>query len=99
MQSRRNDGILYPLLTIPADMELSAVGMYGLLWLSYMKENHKGRFRTLTRLGCVNQTAHKVNEKESNQNIAEGRMGKQETKTENENYYLLTLAAMFGDDD
>ncbi len=56
------DGILYPLLTIPADMELSAVGKYGLLWLSYMKENHKGRFRTLARLGCVNQTAHKVNE-------------------------------------
>lgn len=56
------DGTLYPLLTIPADMELSAVGKYGLLWLSYMKENHKGRFRTLTRLGCVNQTAHKVNE-------------------------------------
>ena len=53
----------------------------------------------MARLGCVNQTAHKVNEKESNQNIAEGRMGKQETKTENENYYLLTLAAMFGDDD
>lgn len=56
------DGIWYPLLTIPADMELSAVGKYGLLWLSYMKENHKGRFRTLTRCGCVNQTAHKVNE-------------------------------------
>lgn len=56
------DGILYPLLTIPADMELSAVGKYGLLWLSYMKENHKERFSTLTRLGCVNRTAHKVNE-------------------------------------
>ena len=56
------DGILYPLLTIPVDMELSAVGKYGLLWLSYMKENHKGRFSTLTRLGCVNRTAHKVNE-------------------------------------
>ena len=45
------DGILYPLLTIPADMKLSAVGKYGLLWLSYMKENHKGRLQTLTRLG------------------------------------------------
>lgn len=56
------DGILYPLLTIHADMELSAVGKYGLLWLSYMKENHKGRFRTLARLGCANWTAHKVNE-------------------------------------
>ena len=54
------DGVLYPLLTVPADIELSAVGKYGLLWLSYMKENHKGRFRTLTRLGCVNRTAHKV---------------------------------------
>ncbi len=56
------DGILYPLLTVPADAELSAVGKYGLLWLSYMKENHKGRFRTLTRLGCANQTAIQVNE-------------------------------------
>ena len=56
------DGILYPLLTIPVDMELSSVGKYGLLWLSYMKENHKGRFCTLTRLGCANRTAHKVNE-------------------------------------
>ena len=56
------DGVLYPLLTVPADIELSAVGKYGLLWLSYMKENHKGRFRTLTRLGCANRTAHKVNE-------------------------------------
>ena len=26
--------------------------------------------------------------------IGQGRMGKQETKTENENYYLLTLAAI-----
>ena len=43
------DGILYPLLTIPVDMELSAVGKYGLL-------------RTLTRLGYANRTAHKVNE-------------------------------------
>ena len=43
------DGILYPLLTIPADMELSAVGKYGLLWLSYMKENHKGRFRIIKK--------------------------------------------------
>ena len=39
------DGILYPVLTIPKDMELSAVGKYGLLWLSYMKENHKQRYR------------------------------------------------------
>lgn len=44
------DGILYPVLTIPKDMELSAVGKYGLLWLSYMKENHKQRYRTLARL-------------------------------------------------
>lgn len=56
------DGILYPLLTIPADMQLSEVGKYGLLWLSYMKENHKGRYRILTRLGCINRTAQEVNE-------------------------------------
>lgn len=56
------DGILYPVLTIPKDMELSAVGKYGLLWLSYMKENHKQRYRTLARLGCINSQAHEVNE-------------------------------------
>lgn len=56
------DGILYPALTIPKDAELSAVGKYGLLWLSFMKENHKERFRTLTRLGCVNREAVSVNE-------------------------------------
>ena len=44
------DGILYPLLTIPTDMKLSAVGKYGLLWLSYMKENHKGRFRVVRQI-------------------------------------------------
>lgn len=32
------EGILYPLLTIPADMELSAVGKYGLLWLTCRAE-------------------------------------------------------------
>ena len=56
------DGIFYAALIIPAYMELSVVGKYGLLWLSYMKENHKGRFRTLTRLGCANRTACEVNE-------------------------------------
>lgn len=56
------DGLLYPALTVPKDMELSAVGKYGLLWLSYMKENHKQRYRTLTRLGCVNREAFHVNE-------------------------------------
>ncbi len=38
------DGVLYPLLTVPADIELSAVGKYGLLWLSYMKEITKEDF-------------------------------------------------------
>lgn len=56
------DGIFYPLLIIPDDMELSVVGKYGLLWLSYMKENHMGRYQTLTRLGCANRTAYEVNE-------------------------------------
>ena len=56
------DGILYPVLTIPKDMELSAVGKYGLLWLSFMKENHKQRYRTLARLGCINRQAFRVNE-------------------------------------
>ncbi len=33
-----------------------------MLWLSYMKENHKQRYRTLARLGCINSQAHEVNE-------------------------------------
>ena len=56
------DGLLYPLISTGRDAELSAVGKYGLLWLSFMKENHRERFRTLTRLGCVNREAVSVNE-------------------------------------
>lgn len=47
-------GILHQLLTFAADTELSTVGEYGLLWLSYMEENHKGRLCILARLGCAN---------------------------------------------
>lgn len=56
------DGIYYPVLVIPKDEKLSSVGKYGLLWLSYMKENHAGRLKTLRRLGSANRTAVQVNE-------------------------------------
>lgn len=56
------DGIYYPVLVMPKDEKLSSVGKYGLLWLSYMKDNHDGRLKTLRRLGCANRTAVQVNE-------------------------------------
>lgn len=56
------DGIYYPILVMPKDEKLSSVGKYGLLWLSYMRENHAERFKTLNRLGCANKTAVQVNE-------------------------------------
>ena len=41
------DGLLYPVVDLPEDLPLGQVGKYGLLWLNYMKENHKERYRLL----------------------------------------------------
>lgn len=56
------DGVLYPLLEVPEDVLLGQVGKYGLLWLDFMKENHKERYRLLWRLGRLNKTACQVHE-------------------------------------
>lgn len=56
------DGLLYPVVKLPEDLPLGQVGKYGLLWLNYMKENHKERCRLLWRLGRLNQVACQVHE-------------------------------------
>ena len=56
------DGLLYPVVKLPEDMSLGQVGKYGLLWLNYMKENHKERYRLLWRLGRLNRVACEVHE-------------------------------------
>ena len=56
------DGLLYPVVELPEDMSLGQVGKYGLLWLDYMKENHKERYRLLWRLGRLNRAASQVHE-------------------------------------
>ena len=56
------DGLLYPNINMPEDVAIGNVGRYGLLWISYMKENHKNRFILLTRLGRLNTIAVEVDE-------------------------------------
>ena len=56
------DGLLYPVVDLPEDLPLGQVGKYGLLWLNYMKENHKERYRLLWRLGRLNRVACEVHE-------------------------------------
>ena len=56
------DGLLYPVVELPEDLPLGQVGKYGLLWLDYMKENHKERYRLLWRLGRLNREACQVHE-------------------------------------
>ena len=38
---KERDGLLYPVVDLPEDLPLGQAGKYGLLWLNYMKENHK----------------------------------------------------------
>lgn len=56
------DGLLYPVVDLPEGLPLGQVGKYGLLWLNYMKENHKERYRLLWRLGRLNRVACQVDE-------------------------------------
>ena len=62
------DGILYPDmemdvrgLTKAVDVENADVGKYGHLWISYMKENHKDRYRHHVRMGQLYSKATEVN--------------------------------------
>ena len=56
------DGILYPCITFSEDVPIGKVGKYGLMWITYMKENHDYRYRHLVRMGEVNLTAIEVDE-------------------------------------
>ncbi len=56
------NSLLYPNINMPEDVAIGNVGRYGLLWISYMKENHINRFRLLTRLGRLNTIAMEVDE-------------------------------------
>ena len=63
------DGILYPdmeldvrELTEAVDMENADVGKYSHLWISYMKENHTGRYYHHVRMGQLYSKANEVNE-------------------------------------
>ena len=53
--------LLYPILEYGEDEQID-VGKYGYIWIQYMQENHKSRYRKLVREGMVNLTAAKVNE-------------------------------------
>ncbi len=57
----REDGLLYPILEYGEEEQID-VGKYGYIWIQYMQENHKSRYRKLVREGTLNLTAAKVNE-------------------------------------
>lgn len=63
---RTVDGILYPNISECSDNTLSVtitdVGKYGLIWISYMKENHIDRYRHHIRMGQLHRKAQEVNE-------------------------------------
>ena len=63
---RTVDGILYPNISECSDNTLSVtitdVGKYGLIWISYMKENHPDRYRHHIRMGQLYVKAQEVNE-------------------------------------
>ncbi len=57
------DGILYPNLKMESGIEADQqIGKYGQIWLSYMKENNRGRFISLLLSGKLYEKAVEVNE-------------------------------------
>ena len=63
------DGILYPDMGIDGrelfggdEVVNVDVGKYGHLWIAYMKENHKDRYRHHVRMGQLYSKANEVNE-------------------------------------
>ena len=55
-------GIFYPCITFSEDVSIGKVGKYGLMWITYMKENHDYRYRRLVRMGELNVIAIEVDE-------------------------------------
>lgn len=60
---KEKDGLYYPNLSVGQMQEHIQVGKYGLLWISYMKENHPDRYRHHIRMGQLQSKAAEVNEK------------------------------------
>ena len=56
------DGLYYPNLSVGQMQEQIKVGKYGLLWISYMKENHPDRYSHHIRMGQLQSKAAEVNE-------------------------------------
>jgi valyl-tRNA synthetase len=56
------DGLLYPDLLVEQDTEHIEVGKYGLLWISFMKENYLDRYHHHIRTGQLQRRAVEVNE-------------------------------------
>ena len=56
------DGLYYPNLSVGQMQEQIKVGKYGLLWISYMKENHPDRYRHHIRMGQLQSKAAEVHE-------------------------------------
>lgn len=56
------DGLFYPNLLAEQETEHIEVGKYGLLWISFMKENYPDRYRHHIRMGQLQSRAAKVNE-------------------------------------
>ena len=56
------DGLYDPNLSVGQMQEQIKVGKYGLLWISYMKENHPDRYRHHIRMGQLQSKAAEVNE-------------------------------------
>ena len=63
------DGVFYPDISIEESkpdgdfgITNADIGKYGLLWISYMKENHPDRYRHYIRMGQLYVKAQEVNE-------------------------------------
>ena len=57
------DGILYPLLSVDeAEYNLTDIGKYGRMWLSYMEENEPSEYHHMARMGQLRKRAEAVNE-------------------------------------
>ena len=58
---RTVDDILYPNISAGVENSLSVsnpdVGKYGMIWISYMKENHTDRYRHHIRMGQLQSKA------------------------------------------
>jgi hypothetical protein len=58
------DGLLIPDIEAPEEQEkeLMSLGKYGRMALNYLKENEKGRYRTLYRFGKLGEKMKEVEE-------------------------------------